>query len=178
MKAPLLLVIPLAAFLSGCIHSPNYDDMVAVTARALSEQTQAVVVNGNAGHLSLAESRRFLRQSREQARGMRERADQCGLSADEMKILYWLDGEYATLLRHPRPLRSASALRLQNSLATLQRLQPVRIYSTPSDSAVAATSDTIDTNIPDTSTKNCDRGHDHGGHDHGGRDCGCDHGHH
>ncbi len=187
MKAPLLFMLALAACLPGCIHLPAYNDTVAVNTWALSEQTQAVVANGNAGRLSLADSRRFLRQSREQARGMRARAHECSLSADEVKILDWLDGEYAALLRHPRPLRSASALRLQNSLATLQRLRPVHIYSIPSDNAVATTSDnTIDTNTPDTSKKDCDRKHDHDGHDHGGhdhdrdhddRDCGCDHGH-
>ena len=175
MKTPLLLMLALAAFIPGCVHLPAYNDAVAVNTWALSEQTQVVVADGNAGRLSLADSRRFLRQSREQARGMRARANECGLSADEMKILNWLDGEYAALLRHPRPLHSASALRLQNSLATLQRLRPVHIYSIPSGSAVAATSDTIDTDTSNTNTKNCDRGHD--GHDHGGRDCGCDHGH-
>lgn len=166
-------MVALVGFLSGCAHSPKYSDAVAVNTLVLSEQTQAVVVEGNAGHLSLADSRQFLQRSRQQARGMRARADECHLSADEVKILDWLDGEYATLLRRPRPLRSASALRLQNSIATLQRLRPVRIYHIPSDAEVAALNDSVDNSTSDTTnTNNC-----HDGHDHGGRDCGCDHGH-
>ncbi|EDY18777.1 hypothetical protein CfE428DRAFT_3814 [Chthoniobacter flavus Ellin428] len=171
MKALLPPVLLLAAFLSGCVSEPDPAyDLVAVNTLVLNDRTKAAVADGNAGRLSLAESRRFLRQSRAQARGVRARADQCHLSRDELKILDWLDGEYATLLRRPRPLRSASALRLQNSLAALQDLRPVRMYWIQ----VKGTPDTSN-NDTDTSDTDNNRHHDHDGHDHGGHD-GHDHG--
>jgi hypothetical protein len=190
MKALLPLILALTALVSGCAHGPRYNDVIAVTTAALNERTNAALADGDAGRLSLADSRRFLRQSRDQVRIMRSRADECRMSVDEVNILDWLDGEYTTLLRRSRPVRSASTLRLQNSLATLQTLRPVRIYSVETGDTVAtASSDSFDSNTCDTQKKkDCDKDHDrhrdhdhhdhdHGGHDRGDKDCGCDRDH-
>lgn len=176
MKALFPLVLVLIVGVAGCAHDPEPAyDFVAVNAQVLGERTKAAVADGDAGRLTLAESRRFLRQSRAQARSIRARAEECRLSADELKILDWLEGEYTALLRRPRPLRWASALRLQNSLDALQELRPTRSYGYWTD---ATSLDTVDTDTMDTSTSDYDHhhhgdgDHDHGGHDHGGHDHG------
>ena len=188
MKVLPLLLLVLAAFISGCAHFRTYDPLVAESARILNERTREVVADGTAGRLPLAESRRFLRQSQAQVRVMRSRTDQCHMSADEVNILDWLDGEYTVLLRRSRPLRASSAVRLQNTLATLQTLRPVLIFSDVPDDTPAI-SDSFGNDTCDTKRKDCDKdhdrhhhdhehdNHDHGGHDRGDKDCSCDRDH-
>lgn len=191
MKTSLPLIIALAAFVSGCAHFRTYDAVVAESARALYERTREVVADGNAGRLSLAESRRFLRQSQAQVRVMRGRTNQCRMSPDELNMLDWLDGEYAALLRQSHPLRGSSAVKLQNTLATLQTLRPVVDFGVVTETATT-TDDSFDNNTCDAKKRDCDKDHDrhhdhdhdhhdhdhdHGGHDHGDKDCGGDRDH-
>lgn len=200
MKTLPLLLLSLAALLAGCAHEPASNDALAVNTAVLSQRTGAALSNGDAGRLTLAESRTFLRQSREQVRGMRAHAEECRMSPDEVNILDWLDGEYTALLRRPRPVNTATTRRLQNTLATWESLRPGLSYGVASADTTAM-SDTSSGSIFDTDTttdrydrrkKDCDdhhrdhdhdhHDHDHDGHDkdhdHNDKDCGCDHNHH
>jgi hypothetical protein len=179
MKTP-LIIFASVTLLCGCAHVETGDPLMAERVLDLGVRTREVVAQGNAGRLSLAESRRFLRKSQGEVRSLGQRVELSHLNAQEVDILNWLDGEYDTLLKSRRPLRSQSALKLQNTLYALRTLRPVNNLVLPEVVAGAATASTddIDTSTnTDTSRKDCDKGHDHGGHDHGKGDCGCDHGH-
>jgi hypothetical protein len=200
MKTPLWFVLALAAAFAGCAPFHPYDPVVAEGLRTLGQRTEVVVEDGDGGRLSLKESRRFLRASQAEARVIRAHVVQCQLNPDEGPILSWLDSEYSRLLSRPRPLRGPAAVRLQNTLATLQMLRPVRAVSIN----VADFPTTADANLFDTDTAwagrrdddrdrrhhdhdedrhdhrpnndhDHDRGHDDHHHDHEDHDHGHDH---
>lgn len=167
MKALPSVLLALAAFLAGCAHG-RYDDVVAVNAKVLNERTKATLADGDTGRLSLAESRRFLRQSQAQVRTIRARADLCRMSADEVNVLDWLDGEYTALLRRSQPLRTSSGLKLRNSVATLQRLRPVHVV-TYVQTTFGGDDGSVDSGGgADASSGHCSGGSGGGGHCGGG----------
>lgn len=168
-----LFVVALAALASGCalFHAP-YGADTAEDIRELMNRTNEVVADGDAGKLSLADSRRFLKQSQAQVQVMRLRY----VGAEVKPHLYDLDREYAVLLRQHTPLRRRNTASLRTTLFALQSMTPVHsVFYRPMP---PSTDDALDNTTPDTtSQRNCDKDHDHGGSNHNDRDCGCDHSH-
>lgn len=177
MKIPLLLcALAVMTLSSGCafFHAP-YGVATSEDIHQLVCRTDEVIADGEAGKLSLADSRQFLKQSQAQVQVMRLRY----VGKEAKPHLDALDREYAVLLRQNHPLRRHTTSELRGTLFALQSLKPVRsVFYRETSSSI---DDTLtDTTTNDTSSqKDCDKGrdHDHGGHDHGGHDCGCDHGH-
>lgn len=169
MKIPPVLVV-CAALFSGCAFFRPYDPLMAESFRGLGQRTKEVVAEGDSGRLSLAESRRFLRQSQAQMRLVSQRVKPSHLTADERTILASLDGEYDMLLRGKRPLRSSATAKLQNTLLALQTLRPVIDFSAEQDAAPDV--DDLSDNDTTSDKKQCDCKDKHDRED---RDCRDDH---
>jgi hypothetical protein len=175
MKIPRWLILVLAGLSSGCalFRSP-YGAETSEDIRELARRTNEVVADGDAGRLSLAESRQFLKQSQAQVQVMRIR----GVGDEARPSLDALDREYAALLQQRRPLRRHTTSELRGTLFALQSLKPAPpVWFRP---ATTSTSDDTptDTSTSDTnSRKDCDKDHDHHGHDRGDRDCDSHHDH-
>ena len=111
--------------LSGCAFLSPYDSDAEADIRELMRRTNEVVADGNAGRLSLADSRQFLRQSQARMQVLRIRATQSHMSKEALAALDSLEKEYETLLARKRPLRGRDAAELQRRLFALQDLKPV-----------------------------------------------------
>ncbi len=160
------------ALLAGCathLHRPPYDPQVTVSVRELYFRTKSVLEDGDRKRLSLADSRRFLRQSRAKTQIVRQQVVQTKTTVGELALLDSLDQEYQSLLRRERPLRSRAAGNLMADLEAWQDIRPLPETLVPQ----VASYDMSDVSTPDTTNNSkCDNGHgDHGGHD--GHDCGC-----
>ena len=111
--------------LSGCAFLSPYDSDAEADIRELMRRTNEVVADGNAGRLSLADSRQFLRQSQARMQVLRIRATQNHMSKEALTALDSLEKEYETLLARNHPLRGRAAAELQRRLFALQDLRPV-----------------------------------------------------
>ena len=172
MKAILLIC---AAFLTSCALLPrsfvSVDNVAAENIRELSVRTREVVADGDAGKLSLKESRKFLRQSQAMVGVLRVRADKVASVSPETQHLYDnLDAHYGALLTQGKPLRSKTSDELITTLAALQVMVPYNsgwrsMRSSSSESSTTDTSsDTCDTTEKDKK-KDCDKDHRHDRHD-------------
>ena len=144
-----------------------------MSVRELYFRTKSVTEDGDAKRLSLADSRRFLKQSRAKAQTVRQRVIQTKTTVGELALLDSLDREYQSLLRRRRPLRTPTAVNLMADLEAWQDIRPLPDTRVPQ----VASYDFVDTTgTADTSNNSkCDSGHGDSGH--GGHDCGCSGGH-
>ena len=111
--------------LSGCAFLSPYDSDAEADIRELMRRTNEVVADGNAGRLSLADSRQFLRQSQARMQVLRIRTTQNHMSKEALNALDSLEKEYESLLARNHPLRGREAAELQRRLFALQDLKPV-----------------------------------------------------
>jgi hypothetical protein len=174
MKALLLIC---AAFLTSCVLLPrstvSADNVAAENIRELGVRTREVSADGDAGRLSLKESRKFLRQSQAMVGVLRVRADKVAWVSPETHHLYdTLDTQYAALLTQGKPLRSKTSGELMATLAALQVMVPYdsgwRSRSSSSGSSTTDTSsdDTCNNSDKDKDKKkDCDKDHRHDRHD-------------
>lgn len=165
MKTPhSLMVVILASLFSGCgLFSVPYSAQTSDDIRELVCRTNEVIADGDAGKLSLAESRKFVKQSQAQVQIMRLRyvGKEAGPRLDD------LDREYATLLRKHRPMRRRTTSELRATLFALQSMgpvYPVTVASFDNDLGDFSGTDTT------SSSSHCDHGGDggHCGHSGGG----------
>jgi uncharacterized membrane protein YgcG len=123
MRTPLSLpVVILASLFSGCgLFSSPYSAQTSDDIRQLVCRTNEVVADGEAGKLSSADGRQFVKQSQAQVQIMRLRY----VGKEAKPHMDNLDREYATLLRKHRPLRRRTTSELRATLFALQSLGPV-----------------------------------------------------
>ena len=124
-----LTVMALASLFTGCgLFSSPYSAQTSDDIRELVCRTNEVVADGDAGKLSSADSRRFVKQSQAQVQVMRLRY----VGKEAKPRLDDLDREYAALLRRHSPLRRRSTSELRATLFALQSLGPVQAITVSS----------------------------------------------
>ena len=116
-----LLLVP-AALLAGCVALAPIDPVLEERVTELQTRTFEVLRDGDAGRLSLAESRRFLSESAARAQALHARAVQNRRDSEELAALEKLDALYAVLLAKKQPLRSAGARELWAALTRLREV--------------------------------------------------------
>jgi hypothetical protein len=164
MKSPIVMLVA-AGLLAGCGSFQPYDPVLALDIREMAGRTSEVVTDGEAGRLSLANSRQFLRGCQGQVQVWRARGKLCGLNEQESAMLDSLDEQCAALLARKRPFHGRDAVKLKATLWALQASRPYHgeVMDIPDTFAAADVPD-----APDSKTNNCDNKHDQGG-----KDCGC-----
>jgi len=164
MKTPQSLTVGiLASLFSGCgLLSSPYSAQTSDDIRELVCRTNEVVADGDAGKLSSADSRQFVKQSQAQVQIMRLRY----VGKEAKPRLDDLDREYATLLQKHRPLHRRTTSELRATLFALQSLGPVRPIIASSFDTDIGDSSGADTT---SSANHCNSGGgDHCGHRGGG----------
>ena len=121
MKTPFFLGAA-AALLAGCVTLAPIDPVFEERVSELQSRTYEVLKEGDDGRLSLAESRRFLRESLVSVEILHARAVQNRRHPQELAILEDLKRRYAALLTQPQPLRSAKTKELWAELSRLRQL--------------------------------------------------------
>ena len=152
MKIPIVALV-LAVLWSGCaLFTSPYDYVTTEYIRELTQRTKEVVADGNARRLTLANSRKFLRESQAQVGILRIRANETYMSDDARTLLDILDRCYATLLEHRSPLRTSNTFELRSALNSLQNLAPYRPVRFSSTQVSSPPEDPFDSTDTDTTT--------------------------
>ena len=119
MKMPRFLLVP-AALMAGCVALAPIDPVLEERVTELQDRTFEVLRDGDAGRLSLEESRRFLHESEVRVQALHARAVQNRRHPEELAALEQIGRCYAVLLAQKQPLRSAGARELWAALTRLR----------------------------------------------------------
>lgn len=171
MKMPRFLLVP-AALLAGCVALAPIDTVLEERVTELQDRTFEVLRDGDAGRLSLAESRRFLSESAVRVQALHARAVENRRHPEELAALGQIASCYAILLAQKQPLRSADARELWAALTRLRlavagnRSVNERIDA---DEASSATEASVTPDQCPAPSQKADKRHD-GGNSHGARE--------
>ena len=163
-------ILPLftAALVAGCVSFPEYNSVIEDRIEQHARRTEEVVAEGDAGRLSAAQSREYLKQARDIARGLHEIVVKSHGRALRAATLEHLAKQYEALLASGKPLRSSTAVPLGATFRELRRLQGYRRHLTKDmefepRSTTESTSTSDDSSSSDRDSSKCKK-HDHDDH--------------